>query len=227
MPIAIAVPRRTIIAAGIATLLLVLLTITFVYLPKAEIALEPKIVTRSIEQSIVISASQSEPDFVRFILPVKVVETEVTHRQTITRSEAGQHEDFATGVVTLVNEQDEEQPLLPKTHLRHEDSGVFFLTDEAVRIPPRGTIPVRVTAKEKGSEGNVAPGRFVVDKLPQPLQSIVYAESSVPFSSGIATETAVTEEELRVAHEQVLTEARHKAQGELTLMAGGAPIPEE
>ncbi|MFH1353710.1 MAG: hypothetical protein ABIH36_00290 [bacterium] len=223
----IIVPRRSILFLAVLISAIIVMGLAYVYLPQAHITVSPLVKSRTIDQEIILSSSANEPDFVHFILPTKVVHREVKESQLFEQSTTNKFEDFARGEVILFNSQEDEQRLLPKTHLRHEESGVFFLTDAAVVIPPQGEIKVTVTAREKGETGNVAAGRWLVDKLPASLQSRVYGESSVPFGGGMAAETPLTEAELEQAKEKILAGARSRLAGELTVAAGGAHIRDD
>ncbi|MEX0650340.1 MAG: baseplate J/gp47 family protein [Candidatus Andersenbacteria bacterium] len=229
MPVEVVLPVKTLVLLLIAGITAVGGSLAYVYLPRATITLRPATSIKEAEQTIILSTAAKEPDFVRYILPAKLVEQEVTQKQLFQRSgsEAATTEDFARGIITLTNKQSEEQNLLPKTHLRHEANGVFFLTDAAVKIPPQSEVQVSITAKEKGSSGNVPAGSFIVDKLPTSLQTAVYGTSSQAFSGGLVTERALTEEEISAAKENILVAAKQQATGELTLKAGGAQIRED
>lgn len=222
-----AIPRRTILAALLGVGILLAIMIAVIRLPQAIITVYPTTYDRVVAQEITLSGTNREPDFVRFILPAKFAEAEVVESKTIARNTGETFEDFARGSVTIVNKQAEEQRLLPKTHLRHEATGVFFLTDTAVVIPPQGETSVRVTAKEKGVTGNVAAGKFVVDKLPTSVQHVVFAESRVPFSGGVAAQSPVTEAEITQAKAETLAKAREKARAELSTKAGGIAINDQ
>lgn len=224
MAVQLVLPPRTIALVTGVVMLLLAGGLGYIYLPKAKIVVTPRINTRVVEQDILLSTKATEPDFIRFVLPARLVETEVKAGRQFNRSQENLAEDFAKGQVTFRNEQEEAQELLPKSHLRHEATGVFFLTDKAVSIPGKGEIKVGVTAKEKGAKGEVAPGKFIVDKLPSSLQSVVYAESSQKFTGGLASGSALTEEEINKAKEELLQEAKGEAAGQLTAQAGGANI---
>lgn len=223
----IVLPRRTLALLFVLVFLILAGVLAALYLPSATITLSPAIATSEVTQTIVLSSEASEPDFVKFVLPARVVEKTVEEEKVFTREGAEISEDFATGVVELVNDRDEEQQLLPKTHLKHEASGVYFLTDSPVAIPPTNRVSMNVTAKEKGESGNVPAGKFIIDKLPASLQSEVYAESNQDFTGGIAIESPLTEEEISSAKEALVESARQKAVGELTLSAGGAPVRDD
>lgn len=216
--------RRSMTAVVVLLLLAVAAVLAFVYLPHAIITVSPAVTARAITREILLSQSAKEPDFTHFVLPAKVVQKEVTAQQLVEREGVEQHDDFAKGTVILHNEQAEEQSLLPKTHLRHEQSGVFFLTDGPVRIPVQGTTSVSVTAKEKGAAGNVPAGKFVVDKLPASVQRVVFGTSDLPFSGGTVVDTPLSQSEIDAAKQKVLEQAKQQALGELTSLAGGASI---
>ncbi len=219
--------RRSMAAAIFLLLVAVGALLAFVYLPHATITISPAVNAREVKREILLSQSAKEPDFTHFVLPAKVAQKEVTAQQTIQREGVQQHDDFARGTVILHNEQTEEQSLLPKSHLRHEATGVFFLTDSPVRIPPQGTTSVSVTAKEKGASGNVAAGKFIVDKLPASVQSVVYGTSDLAFSGGTVVDTPLTQSEIDAAKQKIVEQAKTQALGELTSLAGGASIRPE
>ncbi len=198
--------------------------IAFVYLPTATITISPATSSRTKEQDIVLSAAAKEPDFVRFILPAKAISAETELSKDVVRTGAASHDDFAKGQVILHNEQDETQSLLPKSHLRHEATGVFFLTDSPVKIPPHGTVVVGVTAKEKGAAGNVPAGKFLVDKLPVSLQTQVYAISDLPFTGGVAVDTPLSQAEIDQAQKDLEAQAKQEALVKLSSSAGGAVV---
>lgn len=224
MSVQLVLPPRTIALFAISVAAIGVISLGYLYLPKAKITIAPKINVRQVDQEIVLSSKAKEPDFVRFVLPARLVETTVETRKSYDRASSGTSEDFARGQVTLHNQQDEQQELLPKSHLRHEASGKFFLTDKAVSIPAHGEIAVSVTAKEKGESGNVKPGKFIVDKLPASLQSEVYAESKQVFTGGVATSSALSADEIEKNKQELLVESKQQALGQLTAQAGGASI---
>lgn len=205
-------------AAGVAGL---------VYLPRAEIVITPSRSEEEAAQPIYLSTQATEPDFVAFRLPAKLLELTATHEQTFERPGSVAVDEFARGEVRLINRRDEVQELLPKTHLKYETSGVFFLTDFPVAIPARGEVRMTVTAKEKGRAGNVAAGRFNIDKLPVELQSDVYAQSLVAFTGGVAVEEPLSEEEITKAQAAVLAQAQEKARSQFSVQAVGTPVRAE
>lgn len=224
MPIRISFSGGSII---LTTLLLIVgasLFIAVTLFPQATITVHPKIEKRQLSKDILLSSKATSPDYIRFTLPASIVEKEIHIQKEFTQQGSEVTPDFSKGTVTLTNNQEEEQRLLPKTHLRHETSGIFFLTDARVVIPPKGSVQVSVTAKEKGLQGDVPAGRFVVDKLPGHLQKLVFGESTSAFSGGEAATTALTQETIDAATKEVLEGAKAQAASELTIEAKGKPI---
>lgn len=224
MSIRIAFSGGSIVLAGVLITAGIGLLIAVTILPRATITVHPKVVPRQLSKDIVLSSKASTPDYVRFTLPVTIVEKEIHLEKTITQKSDAVTNDFATGTVTLTNNQEEEQRLLPKTHLKHEASGVFFLTNERVVIPPHGNVSVGVIAEEKGLVGEVVPGKFIVDRLPPNLQKLVFGESTSAFSGGETVATALTQDAIDAAQKEVLENAKEQAANELTGEAKGRQI---
>jgi len=223
----VAVPGKSII---VVALLLVggagFLVATTLF-PRATIAVHPKINQQKITKDIILSSKITNPDYVRFTLPATIVEEELTITKQFENAGGKTSQDFSKGTITFTNTQDEEQRLLPKTQMRHVDSGVIFLTDIPVAIPAKGTLMVFVTAKEKGVIGDVSSGAFVVEKFSPLLQKVVPAKSETAFTGGETTDTEITEDAIASAQKTVLEQATQDARAKLTTKAGGAPIRPE
>lgn len=223
MALAVVIPRRVFVLSFIVLMAIGAGLLATVYLPSAQVNIYPVTTRKEATQTLTLSTT-SGPDFVKFILPARIVERTIEETKQITRQAGATSEDYARGQVTFVNEREEEQGLLPQSHLRHEASGVFFLTDRAVTIPALGQVTVAVTAKEKGGAGNVPAGKFIIEKLPASLQTKIYATSQQPFGGGIAVEQPVTAEELAQATAALHHQLQDRLTGELTAQAGGAAL---
>lgn len=206
------------LVAGAATLT------AFTLLPHATITIHPMQDTRKLTKDILLDGKTTTPDYVRFTLPTKIVEEELSVSKTFENGGGTPIQDFAKGNITFSNSQDSEQRLLPKTQMRHVDSGIIFLTDTPVAIPANGTLTVSVTAKEKGPRGDVPPGKFIVEKFARGLQEAVPAQSIAAFSGGESTDTEITQEALTSAQQTVLDQAKQDAVAKLSTKAGGASI---
>lgn len=224
---ALRVQPRVFIFVAVLGSIFIIAVFSFLRLPAAKITVTPTLQEKKVDQVIVLSTAATAPDFQRFILPARAVQAEGEASMTKKREGGKARQAKATGRVRLTNNQDDEQPLLPQSHLRHEGTGVYFLTNSAVRLPPHGSLDVDVTAKEEGANGNVPAGKFIVDRLPAPLQAVVYGESTSGFSGGEIFDTPLTEGELTSAQEEMVAEALEKARGQLTAQAGGTVIRDD
>jgi hypothetical protein len=224
---AVMLPHPAILIIFVAVISGLMAGVTYFYLPKAVVTVTPSMINKTVNQQILISTSVHDPDFVNYKLPAKVIEKEAADKVVVERSTDYVFDDYARGKITLYNEQDQEQQLLPKTHLRHADTGTFFLTDTGVAIPPGGEIGVTVTAKDKGPAGNVKPSRWAVDKLPASLQNVVYGESKLAFSGGVAVDQPLTNEEIEEAKQKLENDLKARARGLLTVAAGGAALRDD
>ncbi len=178
-------------------------------LPHASITVHPKTTEKKVTKDILLSASATTPDYVRYALPAKIVEQESQVTKTITQPTKNIQQGFSKGTVTFKNEQDDEQRLLPKTHLKHE-SGAMFITDTPVAIPARGTVDVRVTAVQQGKSGDVQQGKFNIDKFSAGLQRVVYATSATTFSGGEVGDSPITQNDIDEAKKAVLEQAKQE-----------------
>lgn len=227
MAIEIVIAKRAFIVLALLVILAVTGLWVLVYLPKATITISPATTSHSVDQMIILSGSAKEPDFARFILPTRVVTKEVEKTQVITRADATTSDSFAQGTITLQNDQLEKQSLLPKTHLKHEATGTYFLTDTPVTIPPQGKVAMHITAEQKGASGNVPPGKFIIDKLPATVQKAVFGTSDVALSGGTVVETPLTQTEIDSAVQTLLSGAHDEVLGALTAVSNGARIRPE
>lgn len=224
MPYRISLSGGSLILAVLLIIVGVGLFIALTLFPHATITVHPRVSTKQLSKDIVLSSSAATPDYIHFTLPATIVEKEIHIQKEFTQQGSAPTPDFATGSVTLTNNQEEEQRLLPKTHLRHEATGIFFLTNERVVIPPHGSVNVGVTAKEQGTKGEVAPGKFIVDKLPAHLQKLVFGESTSAFSGGESVTTALSQATIDAAQQEVLEQAKKQAASDLTAQSKGTPI---
>lgn len=214
---------RRFLALPVGLLLIVAAVVAALYAPRATVIVHPRTNERTFTQDIWLSAGREQPDFSQYALPARVVERTAEDELRAERT-GGQSDDFARGSIVLINDGDSEQPLLPKSHLKHEATGRYFLTDTPITLPPHSRLKMTITAKEKGRAGNVSPGRFIVEKLPASLQTVVWGESQDPLAGGIRVDEPLAEAELAETREKLFSSLRDRLQGELTAEVGGAAI---
>lgn len=116
----------------------------------------------------------------------------------------------AGGVVTLINETANDQPLVATTRLLSEE-GVLFRLEEGVTVPANGQVEAVAYADEAGISGEIGPSQFTIPGLAASLQDDIYAVSVDSMVGGVVYVRVLTQEDLdeaaRQLEEQVLEEA--------------------
>ncbi len=217
-------PQRSITLIVIVLILAVVCIILMTTLPHVTITVHPKISQRTIKQDIILSSKATAPDYIHYALPANIITQEGNVQQTFTQQGGQITQGNSKGTVTFTNTQDTEQRLLPKTHLKYQQTGVMFLTDNPVIIPPNGTVDASVTAEQSGTSGDVAPGKFLIDKFSPGLQKVVYAESKSQFSGGEVGSSAISQQDIDSAKQTVLDAAKQQALDAIKKAANGADV---
>lgn len=112
---------------------------------------------------------------------------------------------IATGVVTLYNELDYDQPLVATTRLLSTE-GVLFRLKNRVTVPAEGSIEVEVYADTEGKENEIGPSKFIIPGLREDTQEFIYAKSDGFMKGGVRSFGVVTSEDLDTASEQLKAE---------------------
>jgi hypothetical protein len=199
-------------------------TIIILYAPHAAITLHPSSVHKTATQAITLSKDIQAADYIRFLLPARIIEKTVSHQQEVSHQGGAVTEDFAKGTATLHNDQDTKLSLLPQTHLKAQQSGVFFLLDKAVVVEPHTTAEVAITAEQKGASGDSGPDKLFVDKLPATVQSVIYAESSKGTSGGQTSQNPITQQEIDQAKKELHQKTEDEAWQQISKDAGGVSL---
>ena len=196
-------------------------------LPHATITVHPKVTQRNVSKDILLSSKSTTPDYIHYSLPTKIITQEATAQKTFTQSGDQVSQGNSKGSVKFTNAQDSEQRLLPHTHLKYEPTGVMFTTDGPVIIPPNGSVDATITAEGTGSSGDVAAGKFLVDKFSPGLQKVVYAESTSQFSGGEVGAQSISQQDIDTAKKQVLDDATKQALDKIKQQAGDAEVRQD
>lgn len=154
------------------------------------------------------------------IVPGRVETVELSDTKEVASVGEKPVPDYAQVDVTIYNQQNGSQSLLPRTQLVNED-GIKFRTDEAVTVPAGGSITVGATADQKGAEYNIEPSTFSIIKLSSELQQLVYAESKEKATGGEKVLAAVSEDDIKNAQESLISELESKAADELRSRVSG------
>ncbi len=117
---------------------------------------------------------------------------------------AGREEDgVATGIVTIHNETDTAQALIPTTRLL-PPQGVLFRLKNRVEIPARGAAAADVYADAKGGASNIGPTRFTIPGLSEERQKVIYANSEGSMTGGVRTVGIFGAEDKKIAEARIM-----------------------
>lgn len=119
-------------------------------------------------------------------------------------------EEKAGGMVTIINESENSQPLVGTTRLLSKD-GVLFRIDSAVNVPPKGQIEVLAHADKTGLSGEIGPTQFTIPGLPESLQKSIYAVSIDSMKGGVSYKRKLTQKDIDDAVSSVSNSLLEKA----------------
>lgn len=111
----------------------------------------------------------------------------------------------ATGTVTIVNNYNQNQPLVETTRLLSED-GVLFRTQETVNVPAGGSVEVAVAADEEGAAGDIGPSEFEIVALWDGLKDRIYATSDTAMTGGTVQSAVVSASDIANAKDAAESE---------------------
>ncbi len=207
---------RKIFFGFVFTASVIILTIAFVLLPKAEIIVYPKFEPLRSEETITISAKEKEINFSAKILPGLFLEDEQSIEETF-RTEGKKEVGVpAKGKAILYNKTGEEQTIKNNTRLATED-GLIFKTQSKITIPSQGSKEVEIIADFVGEKGNISPQRLNLVALPKATQLIIFAETKSNLSGGSSKKISiVSEDDVRKAKENLAKKIFGKQKDELS-----------
>ncbi|MFZ2189581.1 MAG: hypothetical protein WA057_04630 [Candidatus Magasanikiibacteriota bacterium] len=117
---------------------------------------------------------------------------------------------IATGVVTLVNESNENQPLIATTRLLTPE-GILFRLKDRVLVPAKSTVEASVYADQLGAGGNIGPvEKFIIPGLREDTQKVIYAKSVAPMSGGVKVIGVLSDADVKKAEEVMLNMLEEK-----------------
>ena len=114
------------------------------------------------------------------------------------------------GEVTIFNNYTKAQILVASTRLL-ASNGTLLRLEKTVAVPPKDKIKVRVYPDKPEEFDNLAPSKFTIPGLWQPLQEKIYAESFHPFKKGEQTIYMVSENDFKEAEEKLKESLYQKA----------------
>ncbi|MCA9373735.1 hypothetical protein KC725_01100 [Candidatus Peregrinibacteria bacterium] len=224
-------PNRQALVSLVIVCLLILVTITYIALPGATIALTPKsnVIDTSVNVTLAdIELNRAELD----TRPVNMIPSyKLTKKiqKVLTYQATGKHFEGrnATGKLTIMNDSGNPWPLVAETRFQTDD-GIIFRIKNAVTVPASGgsepgKLEVDVVADEfdayeqaVGERGNIPPSKFFLPGLSEDNQQRLRAESFADFSGGeTLVIKEVSAEDLEAARVKMVADLQASAEAEL------------
>ena len=207
--------QKIVIGFMIVTVVVVVLIIYFSF-SKTIILVTPKEETINTDFVVSVRESLSEEDLEKpNILLGSFLQTEKEGSYVYDKIEvSAEVDDYATGVITVINNYSSNQPLAETTRFLTKD-GLLFRTTEFVNVPVGGTADVNVISDEKGPQYNLGPSQFTIPGLWPGLQDDIYGESKETMTGGLKQAKAVTEANIAEATQQLQTDLLSQAMEDL------------
>jgi hypothetical protein len=207
------------VSIGILLIVIVAGVYLFLKLPKADIAIWPKIDTLSFNETITADKSANAVDSVKLVIPAQYFEASKTDSQNFPATGNASNGGQASGTITIYNKDDPPMSFTFKagTHFM-SDSGKLFVALQQIVIPAAkksgnkitpGSVNAEVQAVEGGDSYNIAPSDFSVPGLKgTPYYSSIYATSSVAMTGGFTGKVKkVTDDDIQGAEDVMVKKA--------------------
>ncbi len=225
-------PNRQALVALIVVSLIILLTITYIALPGATIALTPKSNILSTSVNVVLADLETNRAELDTHPQHEIASYSITKKiqKVLTYEATGQefHGQNASGTVTVINTSNNNWPLVVKTRFQTGD-GLVFRSTVPITVPAAkddktpGTIDIPIIADETdvynqvvGDRGNIAPTKFFLPGLSSDNQKKLYAQNKTAFSGGKTIVTKkITKEDLDAAGKKMASDLQASALAEL------------
>jgi hypothetical protein len=227
-------PNKQALVSLVIVSLIILLTITYIALPGATVALTPKsnILTTTVNVTLAdIEANRAELDThplreIPSYQLTKKVEKVITYQST--------GKDFkgsnSRGVVTVMNNSSSPWPLIAKTRFQTSD-GLVFRAEQPITVPAAkdnkpGSTDITVVADPLdaygqviGERGNIKATKFFLPGLSPENQKKLTGESKADFSGGKTDVIKlISKEDLDAARKKMIDDLKASAQPELQTM---------
>ena len=169
-------PYRRIAISFIVAAVAVTFLILYYTLGRAEITLELATETEVLETNVTATTETAEAN-----LPGIILTTEKTTTKTYRAQGTGEKEDKASGVVTIINNNNASQSLIASTRLL-SPSNILYRISTQVTVPAGGSVEVGAVADQAGDASQITePTKFIIPGLNASLQQRIYAESKNPL----------------------------------------------
>lgn len=183
------------ILVGALVILLIVCLYLFFKLPKADIAIWPKVDKLSFKQTITADKSIDTVDIAKTVIPAQYFQATKTNSQDFPATGNASNDGKASGNITIYNKYDPAKPMTLKAGTRFlSDSGKLFVTLQKVVVPAAkkvgnkitpGSTKIQVQAAESGADYNIAPANFSVPGLKGTAYYYsIYAASASAMTGG-------------------------------------------
>jgi len=214
----------------LAAILILIGSVSFLLLPRAEVVVSVLAKDLSQNTQLVISQEIEKPDTLKKVFPGTLVK--VTRETKEKFSTTGQKNigEKASANILLYNSWDS-SPRVFAAGTKFTSSSKTFLASTAFTIPGTaikegnlvpGTVNIKVEAEKPGAEYNIKAGRFAIVGLPAAQQEKIYGVAQADLIGGISKQVqVVSKEDYENAKKKLIdsltndlaTELKSKAQG--------------
>jgi hypothetical protein len=208
---------RKIVVGFVALALIVGALVMYVAYAHATVTIHPRRATVSTERVLTVTSAPDGADEVGG----ELVDVTVAGEKIGAPSEATVTDGIATGFVTLINESNDDQTLVPTTRLLTPD-GILFRIKARVNVPAKGRLKTEVYADQPGASGDIGPTRFTIPGLNAALQKVIYGVSDAPMTGGQVSTGVVSQADIDQLETALRGELEAQAKEELAKKIQGS-----
>ena len=189
-------------------------------LSQVTIRIYPKNTAEAIDTQVVIDGHATTPNIDQLVFPARVVSIPISVVNTLPTTGTREVTGFAAGGIIVENKRDKDVALPKGFKVIQGDRPVegqtwkdkiIFALDSDIVIPAGGQTTASVTAINKGQRGNIDAGPLYFSSMGAWNRERIIPKASQPFSGGISIERHVLADDIDLAKDQLLTQAKNQA----------------
>lgn len=221
-------PKNKKIALGvIGGVLVLLLGISYFFLPYAKANVMVKTEDFEMSESVTVNPQATSVDSENIVIPATTVELEKEISKTYPTTGKKEMGSKATGKITIYNEWDDKPKTIPAGTKFTAEGGKVFVSAIEVTVPGTtvtyapvkinpGTVDINVTAESTGDSYNIGPSRFSISSVLAAQQSKIYGRSVSAMIGGTTkTVNIVSENDFKTAEADLSKLISEQGQAEL------------
>jgi len=194
------------IALSFIILTIILIVIVFYFtLSYAYITIYPNQEEINTDFNFIIVEDETAQNPEEGIFPGKIVNQTVSGEKTFTTTGTKIVSEDIVGQVKLINNRSVDQPLVATTRLLAPDNTLFRIKNN-VTVPANGDLLTEVYPDDSDKNEARALTKFTIPGLSESLQELVYAENPTSFVAEGEEVTAISQEELDKAVDDLAEE---------------------